>query len=226
MMRLPKGSNWDWSGNLRRRTAAPTGSARKTGYIPNVRDLVRSNPRFFLCATLAALILRLFFVLKFPHVTADSTLYADLGKNWLLHGVYGITVQEHLITPSFVRLPGYPAFLALVFAIFGLDQYRAVFIIQTLIDIGTCFVVADLARRCISNRAAKAAFVMTALCPFLSQSSAAALTETLEVFFTALAMDWAVIGLSNLGRAGMRPWFFCGSCVAACILLRPDGGNL
>jgi len=95
--------------------------------------------------------------------TADSTLYADLAKNWLLHGVYGITVQDHLIAPSFVRLPGYPAFLALVFAIFGLDQYRAVFIIQTLIDIVPCFVVADLARRCISDRAAKAAFVMTAL---------------------------------------------------------------
>jgi 4-amino-4-deoxy-L-arabinose transferase-like glycosyltransferase len=191
-----------------------------------VRDLVRSNLRFLLSATLAALILRLFFVFKFPHVTADSTLYADLAKNWLLHGVYGITVQEHLIAPSFVRLPGYPAFLALVFAIFGLDQYRAVFIIQTLIDIGTCFVVADLARRCISNRAAKAAFVMTALCPFLAQYSAAALTETLEVFFTALAMDWAVIGLSNLELRGLRPWFFCGSCVAACILLRPDGGIL
>jgi len=226
MMRLPKGSNWDWSGNLRRRTATPTGSARKTGYIPNVRDLVRSNPRFFLCAALAALILRLFFVFKSPHVTADSTLYADLAKNWLLHGVYGITVQDHLIAPSFVRLPGYPAFLALVFAIFGLDQYRAVFIIQTLIDIGTCFVVADLARRCISDRAAKAAFVMTALCPFLAQYSAAALTETLEVFFTALAMDWAVIGLSNLEDGGLRPWFFCGSSVAACILLRPDGGIL
>ncbi len=191
-----------------------------------MRDLVRSNPRFFLCATLAALILRLFFVFKFPHVTADSDLYADLAKNWLLHGVYGITVHDHLIAPSFVRLPGYPAFLALVFAIFGLDQFRAVFIIQTLIDIGTCFVVADLARRCISNRAANAAFVMTALCPFLSQYSAAALTETLEVFFTALAMDWAVIGLSNLELRGLRPWFFCGSSVAACILLRPDGGIL
>jgi hypothetical protein len=191
-----------------------------------VRDLVRSNPRFFLCASLAALILRLFFVFKFPHVTADSNLYADLAKNWLLRGVYGITVQEQVLAPSFVRLPGYPAFLALVFAIFGLDQYRAVFIIQTLIDIGTCFVVADLSRRCISGRAGKAAFVMTALCPFLAQYSAAALTETLEVFFTALAMDWAVIGLSTLEGGGLRPWFFCGSSVAACILLRPDGGIL
>jgi len=225
-MRCPRGQTGTGAEISAQRTAPATGSARKTRYIPNVRDLMRPNLRFFLCASLAALILRLFFVLKFPHVTADSTLYADLAKNWLLHGVYGITAQEHLITPSFVRLPGYPAFLALVFAIFGLDQYRAVFIIQTLIDIGTCFVVADLARRCISDRAAKAAFVMTALCPFLAQYTAAALTETLEVFFTALAMDWAVIGLNNLEDGGLRPWFFCGSSVSACILLRPDGGIL
>jgi len=39
-------------------------------------------------------------------------------------------------------------------------------------------------------------------------------------------MDWAVIGLSNLEDGGLRPWFFCGSSVAACILLRPDGGIL
>ena len=190
-----------------------------------MRELVRENLRFFLYAGLAALALRLFFVFKFPHVTADSTLYADLAKNWLLHGVYGITAQEYVITPSFVRLPGYPAFLALIFAIFGLDNYRAVFLLQVLVDIGTCFVVADLARRCISERAAKAAFLLTALCPFLAQYTAAALTETLEIFFTALAMDFAVSGLNNLEN-GPRPWLACGACVAACILLRPDGGIL
>ncbi len=191
-----------------------------------MRELVRQNLRFFLSAAFAALALRLFFVLKFPHVTADSTLYADLAKNWLLHGVYGITAEEHVITPSFVRLPGYPAFLALVFAIFGLENYRAVLILQVLVDIGTCFVVAALARRCISDRAPKAAFLLTALCPFLAQYTAAVLTETLEIFFTALAMDFAVIGLNNLEREVPRPWLACGACVGACTLLRPDGGIL
>jgi 4-amino-4-deoxy-L-arabinose transferase-like glycosyltransferase len=191
-----------------------------------VRNFVRQNIRFFLGVSVAALALRLFFVLKFPHVTADSTLYADLAKNWLLHGVYGITADEHVITPSFVRLPGYPAFLALVFAVFGIDNYRAVFFLQVLVDLGTCFVVADLARRCISDRAAKAALVLTALCPFLALYTAAALTETLEIFFTVLAMDFAIIGLSNLEGEGLRPWSASGACVAACILLRPDGGIL
>jgi len=193
-----------------------------------VRPLVRQSLRVFLLASLAALLLRLFFLFKFPHVTADSTLYADLAKNWLLKGIYGLTSDGGRIAPSFARLPGYPAFLGLVFAIFGLDHFRTVMVIQMLFDLGTCFVVADLARRCISDRAAKAAFLLTALCPFLAQYTAAALTETLEIFFTALAMDWAVIGMDEMTKAGFhwRPWLRCGVSVAACILLRPDGGLL
>lgn len=155
-------------------------------------------------------------------------LYADLAKNWLLKGIYGLSVDGGQVAPSFARLPGYPAFLALVFAIFGIDHFRTAMVIQVLVDLGTCFVLADLARRCISNRAAKAGFLLTALCPFLAQYTAAALTETLEIFFTALAMDWAVIGLDEIARFRFhwRPWLWCGTSVAVCILLRPDGGLL
>lgn len=196
-----------------------------------MRHLVRQNYRFFLWATLAALGLRLFFFFKFPHITADSTFYADLAKNWLQHRTYGLTVEGGRIAPTFARLPGYPAFLALVFAIFGLDHFRTVLIIQVLVDVGTCFVSADLARRCISDRAAKAAFLLTALCPFLAQYSAAVLAETLSIFFTALAMDLAATGLDTLDQGklravDLRAWVGCGLSVAACILLRPDGGLL
>jgi 4-amino-4-deoxy-L-arabinose transferase-like glycosyltransferase len=204
------------------------GGSPKTGYIQQVRQLVRQNLWFFLWATLAALLLRLFFLLKFPHVTADSTFYAELAKNWLQHGVYGLTDAASQVSPSFARLPGYPAFLAMVFAIFGPDHFRAVLIVQLLVDIATCFLVADLARRCISDRAARAAFLLTALCPFLAQYSAAVLTETLEIFFTTLAMDLTVIGLDEIqaSRFDLRVWVGCGASVAACILLRPDGGLL
>jgi hypothetical protein len=200
---------------------------------------VRQNLPVFVPAALAGLALRLFFFLKFPHVTADSAYYADLAKNWLLHGVYGLTIDPGQISPTYARLPGYPAFLAFVFALFGIDNFKAAMLLQTLVDLGTCFIVADVARRMLrSDRAAKTAFLLTALCPFLAQYAAAALTETLEIFFTALAMAYAVIGLDNLEAAGnslpspndlsgaRHPWMGCGLSVAACILLRPDGGLL
>ena len=226
MMRFTGGQTRKAARQESAETTAEHSDSRKTRYIPKVRDFVRQNLRFFLWTTLAALALRLFFFFKFPHVTADSTFYADLARNWLLHGVFGLTAEVGQVAPTFARLPGYPAFLALVFAVFGLDHYRTVLILQGLVDVGTCFLLADLARRCISYRAAKAAFLLTALCPFLAQYSAAVLAETLEIFFTALAMDLAIMGLDNLERGEIRPWLGCGASIAACILLRPDGGLL
>jgi 4-amino-4-deoxy-L-arabinose transferase-like glycosyltransferase len=199
-----------------------------------VRELVRRNARFFLLTALAGLGLRLFFVLFFPAVVDDSRLYADIAKNWLQHGIYGVTDSGQIV-PTLSRLPGYPAFLAAIFAIFGADNFRAVLLVQVLFDLATCFLIADLARRLLSARAAKAAFLLAAICPFLANYAAAALTETLEVFFTVLALDLAVCGLSSdVGPATVgvaqkpRPtvWFGCGLAVGVAILLRPDGGIL
>ncbi len=186
----------------------------------SVRDLVRQNLRFFLLATAAGLLLRLFFVFRFPGISNDSLVYGDLAKNWLQHGVYGLTSPQGLI-PVDIRLPGYPAFLALVFSIFGMEHYRAVLFVQVVIDLGTCFVIADLARRLSSPRAAKIAFLLAAACPFLADYSAAALTETLEIFFTAVAFDAVIAGLN---RPKLFPWGVAGVATAAAILLRPDGG--
>jgi 4-amino-4-deoxy-L-arabinose transferase-like glycosyltransferase len=201
------------------------GTAAKTRYIRSVREFVRQNFRYFLLATLAALTLRLFLILYFPGVTTDSFVYGDIAKNCLQHGIYGLSGTEE-ISPTYIRLPGYPAFLAFIFAIFGMEHYRAVLITQMFVDIGTCFLIADMARRLISSRAARAAFLLAALCPFLANYSAAALTETLEVFFTALALDFAIVGLGELDLKRVTPWLGCGLAIAGAILLRPDGGLL
>jgi 4-amino-4-deoxy-L-arabinose transferase-like glycosyltransferase len=197
-----------------------------------VLELVRKDARFFLAASLAALALRLVFVLHFPAVVDDSRPYADIAENWLQHGVYGIT-DSGQVMPTVSRLPGYPAFLAAIFALFGWSNFRAVLLIQVLFDLGTCFLAADLARRMFSEHAAKAAFLFAALCPFLANYSAAALTETLEIFFTTLALALAVRGIAALLRdlesdSTLVPltWAGCGLSIGACILLRPDGGIL
>ena len=195
-----------------------------------VRDLVRQNKRFFLVASLAALGLRLFFVLRFPGIVDDSRLYANIAENWLQHGIYGVT-NSGVIMPTLSRLPGYPAFLAAIFSVFGIENFRAVLLVQVLFDLATCFLIADLARRVFGARAAQAAFLLAAACPFLANYAATALTETLEIFFTALALDLALRGL-GVGEAGKpasgsrMTWLGCGLSVGAGILLRPDGGIL
>ena len=210
-----------------------------------VRGLLQRHRWFFLSFTLAGLALRVFFAAKFTHVTTDSLLYADIAKNWLTHGIYGQT-DNGALAPTLIRLPGYPAFLAVVFKIFGMESYRAVIALQIFFDIGTCLLLADAARRWFggeaskNDRPAQAAFAMTALCPFLANYSSAVLTETLEVFATALALDLCLCGADTLvrevlgegvrkngeARKRLSPWIFCGLATTAAILLRPDGGLL
>ena len=190
-----------------------------------MRQIVRKYPRFFLLVTLAAIGLRLLFIVRFPSVTTDSFIYGDIAKNWLLHGVYAVS-DGATIVPTWIRLPGYPAFLAAIFALFGMEHYRAVLFVQLLVDLGTCFLVADVARRVVSERATRTVFLLAALCPFLANYVAAALTETLEVFFTVLALDLAIVGLAAFHSGKKRAWAGCGLAIAGAILLRPDGGLL
>lgn len=218
------------------REVTPRGGKKSdhSRYIPNVLSLIREHRRLFLGTTLAALALRLFFFIYFPAITDDSRVYANLATTWLQHGIYGLTpaVQpETHIVPTDERLPGYPMFLAVVFWLSGIGNFKAVLLTQILVDLGTCLIVADLARRAVSGRAARIAFVLTALCPFLANYAAAALTETLEIFFTALALDGAAAALGRMYEAGggvgvYKLWAATGAAIAACILLRPDGGIL
>jgi hypothetical protein len=135
------------------------------------------------------------------------------------------------IVPTDARLPGYPAFLAAIFWLFGAGNYKAVLLMQILLDLATCLIVADLARRVVSERAARIAFVLAALCPFLANYASAVLTESLEILFTALALDGAAAALNRMRAAGAgkgagRLWAATGAAIAACVLLRPDGGIL
>ena len=191
-----------------------------------MREMIRKHARFFIGITLVGLAFRLFLVFRAPGVVDDSRLYADIAKNWL-HGIYGIT-NSGAIMPTLSRLPGYPAFMAAIFRLFGSDNFRAVLLAQVPFDLATCFLIADMALRLFSGRAAKAAFLLAAICPFLANYAAAALTETLEIFFTALAFDLAFRGL-NSGAPSARPglpWLGCGLAIGGAILLRPDGGIL
>lgn len=188
-------------------------------------NLFRRDHRFFIGFALAGLVLRLLLLVYYPAITDDSRVYADFATNWLHYGVYGQTELGQLVAAD-TRLPGYPAFLALIFTLFGVGNFRAVLIVQVLVDLGSCAVIADLARRTVSERTARVAFALAVLCPFLANYAVAGLTETLEIFFTVLAFNCAVAGAdeSVKGRLRVRAWMASGAATAGCILLRPDGG--
>jgi hypothetical protein len=188
-------------------------------------------------AAVSGLALRLYLVLKFPVTdTGDAPFYIELAWNWLKNGVYGFPVYGQL-TPVDMRVPGYPAFLASVFAFAG-QSTRAAMVAQIFVDLATCFVIALIAARLAPGasrrRVALAGLWLAALCPFTANYTAVVLTETLVILFTALAM--LILLQSDLGvnvdvepAAEVRrrtflsnPWFLAGLIVGFGTLVRPE----
>ena len=179
-------------------------------------------PKWLLLTLAAAVALRVLFIVRWGVATPDSQIYADIAKTWLQKGIYGVGAGDAAV-PTLIRLPGYPGFLAVIFAVAGIDHYNAVRFVQAAIDILTAFVVSDLARRSVSRRAGAVAFVLWCLFPFSANYAAAVLTETLAIFTTAVALWCATIALE---KHAIKPWIGCGAAVGCGILLRPDGGIL
>ncbi len=187
-------------------------------------------------AALTGLMLRVFFVLKFPVTdSGDAPFYIELAWNWLKNGVYGFPVNGQL-TAVDMRVPGYPAFLAAVFAFAG-NLPRTVMLAQAVVDVAGCFLIALIAARLAPaesrRRVTIAGLWLAALCPFTANYSAVVLTETLVVFLTALAI--LVLLETDLGRPIDRanalllenrfpisPWFLAGIVVGFGTLVRPE----
>jgi hypothetical protein len=184
--------------------------------------MIKKHRWWFLATTLAAVLLRLFFVFQMSVIAGDSLVYGEIAKCLINHHMYGIGRLSGC-GPTLIRLPGYPLFLAFTFLIFGQDHYIGAMLFQVLFDVLTCFLLADIARRVFSERAGRAAFILAAFCPFLMNYVATPLTECLEIFFISAAIDCAVIALD---ARLLRWWALCGASCAAAILVRPDGGIL
>ncbi|HEV2114000.1 MAG TPA: hypothetical protein VGR50_07600 [Terriglobales bacterium] len=220
-----------------------------------MRELLRHHKRSFVLTSVGAIAFRLVFIFALPVVSGDSLIYGDIAKNWLRYGVFGLST-DHGVQPTYIRLPGYPAFLAAIFKIFGMEHYTAAMLTQMFVDVATCFVTAALVLGILAGtrdevwrrraeRAALSAFFLTAFCPFLANYVAAPLSETWSIFLTAAALLMGIRGMRwtrTTGDPGKDPtlspkagdedaaafgyWLGCGAVVGIAILFRPDNGLL
>jgi hypothetical protein len=164
-----------------------------------------------LVALTAGLCLRLYFVLKFPANSGDTVLYEQIATNWLKHHVYAMTVGGQ-ITPVDLRMPGYPAFLAIIYALTGrtgADARLWVMLAQIGVDLLSCLVIARLATLLADSSEDAApnkdvysiALWLAALCPFTANYTAVPLTEVFATFWAALGFCALVLTLRRVDRA-------------------------
>jgi hypothetical protein len=158
-------------------------------------------------ALAVGLCLRLLFVLKFPANSGDTVLYEQMARNWLEHHVYGMNV-DGAVVPVDLRMPGYPAFLALMYLLTGktaAGAHLVVMITQALIDLGDCLLIAGLGVALAAIRDARtrtrgvflAGTWLAALCPFVGNYSATLLTEVIAVFWTGVALFFLVLAAAH-----------------------------
>jgi hypothetical protein len=159
----------------------------------------------------------------------DGILYAQLARNVLEHHGYSIATEPPY-DPTFIRLPGYPLFLAAIYAVFGHGNNTAVRVVQAVIDTASCLLVAWLAFlwqpvAARKWRAFACALALIAVCPFVAIYTATILTETLTTFLALALACAATLALKSHDlRARLTWWAVAGLCAGLVILVRPDGG--
>jgi hypothetical protein len=192
------------------------------------------------------LCLRLFFVLKYPANSGDTVLYEQMATNWLKHGTYAMDVFGK-VTPVDLRMPGYPAFLVLMYALTGKTGESARFAVmlgQVFVDLLTCLLIASLAALLLlaANERARPKHVfiaglwLSALCPFVANYAAVPLTEVFATCFTAAALlPFCVLVTRARNRGWLRVdprWMLAGDywhlaiagalLTGICTLFRPE----
>jgi hypothetical protein len=188
--------------------------------------------------------LRLLFALRYPAESGDTVLYDELATNWLKRGQYAMDISGQL-TSVHIRMPGYPAFLAVIYAITGhtgATAHRAVLVSQVFVELFNCLLIGALAtllallltEKANLRRAFLIGLWLAAVCPFTANYVSVILTEVWAVLFTALAMLFfvaviaGVSGVSSLGRwslGGRNYWWaaaLSGFAVGLGTLFRPE----
>ncbi|MBZ5535351.1 MAG: glycosyltransferase family 39 protein [Acidobacteriia bacterium] len=179
---------------------------------------------------LFALTLRIFLALAFPHVGGDSPIYEAYARNLLRYGVYShLEPQDQQPpAPTLTRPPGYPLFLAALFALAGQGNEAAVRLVQALLDTLTCVLIAvivfDLSQGELAERRRRAlwALLLAALCPFVANYAASILAEVPTTFLLTAATLFAVHAVRP--SLPKRNWFFCGLSVGLATLFRVESG--
>jgi hypothetical protein len=183
--------------------------------------------------TVGALGFRLLLALRFPtDQPDDGRVYANIARNIIQHGSYSVEVEEPFI-PTYIRVPGYPIFLAGVYRVFGIDNNRAVRVIQAGLDTVTCWVIAFLAlawapadwepdRR---RRVLLIGLALAASCPFGAIYVTTILTETWAMLLVTSSVLAATLAFKSQSRwRGFVLWVAAGLLGGAATLVRPDSG--
>ena len=148
----------------------------------------------------------------------DQGGYKQLGAGMARSGgAFTRFPDSPVFIPEVIRTPGYPAFVAVIYRLFG-EQTLPVVIAQAFVFALICVAAFALAKRVAGERAATIAAFMVALFPPLPYYAALVLTELWTTFVMTIAMLACMRALQH-GRT--RQFILAGVLFSATTLVRP-----
>jgi hypothetical protein len=177
--------------------------------------------RFLITVVLIALTHAAFFITyqrpDWDVAWTDQGGYKQLGAAMARSGEFTRFPESPEFIPEVIRTPGYPAFVAVIYRLFG-ESTLAVAIAQSLVFVLICLLVYSIGRRLAGERAAAAGAMITALFPPLPYYGALVLTEVWTTFVLVAAM---LVCLRAVQGGRTRDFVIAGALFSATTLVRP-----
>jgi len=181
---------------------------------------------FYASLIVIALSFRLFIALRLPNDEPDDgRVYSQIARNMLEQHVYSIESQAPY-TPTLIRLPGYPLFVAAIYAVFGHGNNTAVRVAQAVLDTITCALIAWVVFEWSRKRwAAMIALALAAVCPFTAIYVATILTEVPTNFLAVATVLTTTFSFKATTRKRVLVWWIVTGLLAGiAVCFRPDSG--
>jgi 4-amino-4-deoxy-L-arabinose transferase-like glycosyltransferase len=131
----------------------------------------------------------------------DQAGYQRLGAVLASTGMFTRYPDSPTFVPEVLRTPGYPAFVALVYRLFGIGNQMALVVAQAFVFAVLCVIVFKIARRVTTERNALLAGLLTAMYSPFPYFGALALTELWTTFIVAIAVLMCLRAVQS-GRIG------------------------
>lgn len=108
--------------------------------------------------------------------------------------------SDWLTNPDFIgdyRAPGYPFFVAAIYALFGMNSFLAVYIFQAIISILTCFYIYQLAKKIFNDKVALLSLIWSGFYISYLRYVSMLLRETLVFFFVIVFFYYLYLFLTD-----------------------------
>lgn len=149
---------------------------------------------------------------------SDQRGYQRLAESLATTGQFTRYAGTDTFAPEVLRTPGYPAFVAVIYKLFGVGNNTAVAVAQAFVFAAICLLVFALVRRAWNPRAALLAAALTAVYSPLPYFGALVLTE----LWTALVATAAMVIVLRAAQGGaIRDFAIAGMLLSATTMVRP-----